>query len=969
MNYIHFGTKSKTPRVSRYIFSLVLVMAVGVCPRLQALPGHAEGELLVKWKDGPESYAAAIGNQQIGSTVKRNFNAIGWQHIKLPPGMSVRDGMKIYQALGTVLAAEPNRTMPVPHVLPLPESAAVSTDKMTDINAGRGAGRGVPEMGVGEHSLRKPSPVSLTQSDSGPVGVIPNDPRFKDQWYLKKIGATNAWATTTGSSNVVVAVIDTGVDYKHPDLAANMWRNPGETGLDANGNDKATNGIDDDGDGYVDDVYGIDAENGTGNPMDTGYFRPSEAPTYHGTFCAGIIGAVGNNGTGMTGLNWKCQIMAIHFYGDLSKATDRPWVSHTLAAFDYVVMMKRRGVNIRITSNSVWGNAFFPAVRDAMAAAGREGILNVCIAGNEPNDQDLLPISFPGANDERSIVSVAASNEADRLTDFSGFGRSTVDIAAPGINMVSTVKGGGYGSGYFGTSFACPQVAAAAALLLAVRPDLTVDEIKAAIFSSVDQPPSLQGKVVTHGRLNVARALDSLTNASPPIIVTYASPAGRRTGPLDPIQVTFSQPMDHRSVEGAFAIQPPMAGRFEWGTDSRSFTFQHDQPFDVTKEYTVRIAGTAVGAGGGTLDGNFNRVLEGSPADDFVWAFRFPVPGDDFADAQTLVGSSGFVLASDRFATGEYLEGDHAGASSGASMWYRWVPPTPGGWFTFDLTSGTAFDSLLAIKTGDTLGNLTEVAGNDNFGTKPSSRLSFLASSGTNYSIVVASKAADFPDLVDPAKIGNFKLTWYPTPPPGFTGTQFSPSKGAPGTKVTLTGTNFTGATSVLFNGASASFTNALGNSLDLKITAIVPPNVTPGPITVVTPHGNVTSTATFEVFPLPLSIALGNADGLKVNWAATSEVLELESSRDMSTGSWTPVLQTPIINGGAECVGSSDFRRKRLLPTPPSVKEGRIRTAAYLRTRTTQQIRPNLVSVRATTLATLSFEPCRRVLPSHAMN
>src|SRR5262249_37809689 len=139
--------------------------------------------------------------------------------------------------------------------------------------------------------------LKAAQLDVSP-SPIPNDPRFGAQWNMKKIGATNAWAVTTGSSNLVVAVLDTGVNYKHPDLAENMWRNPGETGLDANGHDKATNGIDDDGNGYIDDVYGIDPGAHDSDPLDAGF-----AGFYHGTFCAGIIGAAGNNGVGLAGVN------------------------------------------------------------------------------------------------------------------------------------------------------------------------------------------------------------------------------------------------------------------------------------------------------------------------------------------------------------------------------------------------------------------------------------------------------------------------------------------------------------------------------------------------------------------------------------------------------------------------------------------------------------------------------------------
>jgi len=173
----------------------------------QILTASDEIELLVKWKDGPESYAAAAGNAETGSTVKRNFNALGWQLVELRPGMSLCDGLKAYQALDTVSTVEPNGK--IQSILPTVERANDAEEGICNLQS-------EIRNQMGPHGPPSSSP------------VIPNDPMFSQQWYLKKIGATKAWATTTGSTNIVVAIMDTGVDYTHPDLAANIWVNPGE---------------------------------------------------------------------------------------------------------------------------------------------------------------------------------------------------------------------------------------------------------------------------------------------------------------------------------------------------------------------------------------------------------------------------------------------------------------------------------------------------------------------------------------------------------------------------------------------------------------------------------------------------------------------------------------------------------------------------------------------------------------------
>jgi subtilisin family serine protease len=855
-------------KTGTHLLSILLITTLTFGQQLQTSAADAANGLLVKWKDGPNSLAAVAGNAQIGSTVKRNFNALGWQLIELPAGMAAGDGIKAYQSLGTVAHVEPDGTTHVEPPLPPSTNSA-------------------------------PTPRTVAFQP-----LIPNDPLFSQQWNMRMISATNAWSVTTGGTNIVVAILDSGVDYTHPELAPNMWRNPGETGLDANGNDRATNGIDDDINGYVDDVHGVDVVNDTGNPMDTGFWDSTvnTNPIYHGTFIAGIIGAVGNNGVGVAGLNWSVQMMAIrHYGGDFAYQSFSLAMSYTLAAWDYVLTMKRRGVNIRISNNSYANYMDSMALREAIAAAGREGILSVCSAGNYQYDEDLFS-GIPRTINEPSIISVANSDESDALAASSNFGRSTVHLAAPGRNLTSTWKGSIYGFGWGGTSFACPHVVGAAALLLAMNPNLTVDDLKAALLGSVDQPASLRGKLMTNGRLDVARALDYLTNANPPAIVITALPAGQRTPSNAPIQVTFNRSMNRASVESAFVLTPLVTGIFEWTDDNRSFAYHHEVPFDSTTNYIVRILGTAQDGSGETLDGDFDRTREGSPGDDFVWTFRFPIPNDDFENAQLIAGASGSLQSSNRYATFQLSEPDHLGdRTSMSSVWYRWSPPETGGWVTFDLSIGTAFDSLLAVYNGDALDQLVAVAGNDNEGTRTISRLSFPAVAGTNYSVVVAGKSADVTKrVVATNQAGPFTLQWYRTPPPVVR--SFTPTSAYPGQVVTLNGTNFTGATRVLFNGVPAQFTLSTNAAFtDLQLTVIVPAEATTGLITIETPHGNFTTTNNFTVLARPwLAIQPIPASNLvEVSWPSAAFSLQrADSLTATTTWSAASIISVRTTNG-----------------------------------------------------------------------
>lgn len=484
--------------------------------------------------------------------------------------------------------------------------------------------------------------------------------------------------------------------------------------------------------------------------------------------------------------------------------------SSIVEAFDYVIKMKRRGVNIAATSNSYGTAAYSQAVKDAIDAAGNEGILNVMAAGNNTMNNDQITLYLASYNSP-SIISVAASTPDDALADFSNFGKSTVHLTAPSPDILTT-----HVPDFGGTSAAAPQVAGAVALLKSALPTASANEIKAALLGSVDQPSALRGQVMSNGRLNVAKALRRLTNASAPAIVIAAHPAGARTRATDPIRITFSRPMNRASVENATGFKPAIPGRFEWDGDDRTVTLVPSAAL-IHTNYTGTIMGSAADASGATLDGNFNGITQGATTDDFKWNFSFPLSNDDFADALAISGATGTLRGTTRNASPEVEEPDHVGnLLSTTSVWFRWTAPT-NGWFSFNTLQSTSFDTLLAIYTGESLGQLKEIASNDDYsGTR--SRVSFAAKEGRSYSIAVAGKCSiPLKVYIDSTSMGTFTLNWYPTPPPVIT--SFSPHCGAPGTVITLSGANFAGVTNVVFYNQRAVFTN----QSDTQMTIVVP--------------------------------------------------------------------------------------------------------------------------------------------------
>ncbi|WP_052813804.1 S8 family serine peptidase [Shewanella sp. cp20] len=309
----------------------------------------------------------------------------------------------------------------------------------------------------------------------------PNDISYANLYGMQKINAEAAWDYTVGDASIIVGVIDTGFDFTHPDLQANIWRNPNEI---------AGNGIDDDGNGYIDDIHGISAINDNGNPSDT---------DRHGTHVSGTIGAEGNNALGVAGVNWRTSMVGCSFLG----ASGGQLVDG-IQCIDYMIGLKNAGNNIRVLNNSWGGGGFAQSLKDAIAAANNADMLFVAAAGNDASDIDAGGF-YPAGYDVPNVVAVASTDSNDNLSGFSNFGDEKVHLAAPGSFVLSTVPGG-YDS-FSGTSMASPHVAGAAALMLSGNPDLTTAQLKNILMNTGDSLPVLQDKTISGKRLNVFNAL------------------------------------------------------------------------------------------------------------------------------------------------------------------------------------------------------------------------------------------------------------------------------------------------------------------------------------------------------------------------------------------------------------------------------------------------------------------------------
>ncbi len=309
----------------------------------------------------------------------------------------------------------------------------------------------------------------------------PNDPNFKEQWFLTNTSVPQAWATTKGNGEIVVAVLDSGVEYTHLDLSHNIWTRPGDLPP-----------YHDQDLGTVDDVHGYNAVDNDGDPLDQ---------NGHGTYCAGVIGAECGNNIGVCGVNWKVQIMPLKFvnaggFGSLAGAVE---------AINYAIDRRRAGVNLRVI-NASWGlGQPSRALEDVIRKAAEAGILFVASSGNSGTNNDLNP-HYPASYNLANIISVAATDRNDALARSSNFGAKSVQLAAPGQDILTTALGNEYEK-RSGTSLAAPLVTGVAALVLSAHPGLSVDQLRQLLLETADKSPALRGKVSTAGRINAARAV------------------------------------------------------------------------------------------------------------------------------------------------------------------------------------------------------------------------------------------------------------------------------------------------------------------------------------------------------------------------------------------------------------------------------------------------------------------------------
>jgi subtilisin family serine protease len=515
-----------------------VVSPIGVSGQDSSVPSglrnrpYASGEILVKFKNTVRLSANEFDRARLGIRSLKQLDEKGVHRVQLEPGISVAEAQALLSQDPEVEYAEPNYY---------------------------------------RH-----------------LALDPNDPSYPLQWNLPVINAPTAWNAATDCAATPVAVIDSGVDYEHTDLAANIW---------VNSADAAGDGVDNDGNGYIDDTMGWDFVADDNDPMDE---------NGHSTHVAGTIAAVGDNGQGVAGLCWDGQIMALRAFDAEGNGT----VADVIEGMRYARMKGARVVNA-----SYAGANFSQAEYDEISLLNDSGILMVVAAGNEGADNDRVP-SYPAGYDLPNIIAVAATDRNERLASFSNFGAATVHVSAPGDSIFSTYVNNDYAFGS-GTSMAGPHVSGLAALVWNTNPGLAASQVKARILDGVDRLADLSGKIFTAGRINVYNSL--LKIPAPPSRFAVSGASDRQIvlgwdgNYSDAVSVKIER---RESAEGVFAeialVAPGASVYRDTGVQtSRTYSYRA-RAYNGSNDsvYTSEISATAVssssgGGGGGGGGGCF----------------------------------------------------------------------------------------------------------------------------------------------------------------------------------------------------------------------------------------------------------------------------------------------------------------------------------------------------------------------------
>ena len=545
------------------------------------------------------------------------------------------------------------------------------------------------------------------------INLEPEDLAYHDGrlWGLKNdganggqlnadINASEAWNYTTGNKSVVVGVIDTGIRYTHQDLAENMWKNPNEI---------AGDGIDNDNNGYVDDFYGLNALNASGDPFDD---------NGHGTHCAGTIGAAANNGFDQVGVAWSTQLMALKFldadgFGSLSGA---------MACIEYAIA---NGADI--INASYGGGGFSQAMADLIATAGEAGVLFVAAAGNESNNNDTNP-SYPASYSTANVISVAAINRSDMIAGFSNFGVYAVDLAAPGVDIFSATaeSDSSYGL-YSGTSMAAPHVSGVAALIKSYYQGISISEMRTRIIDTVRAIPDLQSRTASGGTLDALKALAAESDGELELSLSVTESDSillPGESSLFLVSVRDLSPVLGATVTGSIEGLDPI-DFMDTGVEGDMIASDgiYSSRIIIPESSSVLSLTVTVSAPGKNT---------GSLTKEFAITNR---PSNDrFENRQVLSGAEPDALGSNIAATLDRNEPVNPASSGTHSVWWEWVAPANG--TPVITTMGSDFDTTLAVYGGSSIENLVLLASNDDFNGL-TSKVSFAAQANTSYSIQI----------------------------------------------------------------------------------------------------------------------------------------------------------------------------------------------------------------------------------------